>query len=81
MSTTVRVYTKPDCVQCDWTKRALDQAGINYLTEDLRQPDNLEVVLHMGYKQAPVVVAGEEHWSGFQPERIKELAKRIGGNN
>ena len=28
----------------------------------------------LGYLQAPVVVAGGEHWSGFRPDRIKALA-------
>ena len=28
----------------------------------------------LGYLQAPVVVAGNEHWSGFRPDRIKALA-------
>jgi glutaredoxin-like protein NrdH len=27
----------------------------------------------LGYLQAPVVVAGGEHWSGFRPDRIKAL--------
>jgi len=25
-------------------------------------------------QQAPVVVAGEDHWSGFRPDRIKAVA-------
>lgn len=28
----------------------------------------------LGYLQAPVVVAGNDHWSGFRPDRIKALA-------
>jgi len=28
----------------------------------------------LGYLQAPVVVAGTDHWSGFRPDRIKTLA-------
>jgi glutaredoxin-like protein NrdH len=28
----------------------------------------------LGYLQAPVVVAGNEHWSGFRPDRIKGLS-------
>jgi len=28
----------------------------------------------LGYQQAPVVVAGEDHWSGFRPDRIKAIA-------
>jgi glutaredoxin-like protein NrdH len=31
--------------------------------------------MSLGYLQAPVVVAGNEHWSGFRPDRIKALSK------
>ncbi len=27
------------------------------------------------YLQAPVVIAGDQHWSGFRPDRIKALVK------
>ena len=33
-----------------------------------------EYVLALGHLQAPVVVSGEEHWSGFRPDRIKALS-------
>ncbi|MBP2527319.1 glutaredoxin-like protein NrdH [Rhodococcus sp. PvP104] len=69
----VTVYTKPACVQCNATYRALGQAGIDYnITEDAQARD---YVMSLGYLQAPVVVAGEAHWSGFRPDRIKELGK------
>ena len=54
----VTVYTKP---QCD-TK--VD------ITEDTQA---LEMVKSLGYLQAPVVIAGEEHWSGFRPDKINAL--------
>jgi len=28
----------------------------------------------LGYLQAPVVVAGDDHWSGFRPDRITPVA-------
>jgi glutaredoxin-like protein NrdH len=28
----------------------------------------------LGYLQAPVVTAGDDHWSGFRPDRIKALS-------
>ncbi|SKK24571.1 glutaredoxin electron transport component of NRDEF (Glutaredoxin-like protein) NrdH [Mycobacteroides abscessus subsp. massiliense] len=75
MNLTVTVYTKPACVQCTATYKALDKAGIAYetvdITEDAAARDRL---LSLGYKQAPVVVAGDDHWSGFRPDRIKALA-------
>lgn len=71
----VTVYTKPACVQCNATYRALDKAGIEYsvvdITEDARAR---EPVMSLGYLQAPVVVAGDVHFSGFKPDEIKKLA-------
>ena len=32
-----------------------------------------DYVMALGYLQAPVVVAGNDHWSGFRPDRIKAL--------
>jgi glutaredoxin-like protein NrdH len=76
MSTTatVTVYTKPACVQCNATYKALDKQGIDYSVVDITTtPEARDYVLALGYLQAPVVVAGDEHWSGFRPDRIKAL--------
>ncbi len=71
---TITVYSKPSCVQCDATHRALERSGLAYevidITEDAAARDH---VMGLGYLQAPVVVAGEEHWSGYRPDRIRTL--------
>ncbi len=75
MKNTVTVYTKPNCVQCNATYRALAKAGIEYTVIDITEvPEAREHVLSLGYLQAPVVVAGDDQWSGFSPDRIKKLA-------
>lgn len=71
----ITVYTKPACVQCNMTYKALDKAGLEYDVVDISQDDEArDYVMALGYLQAPVVVAGDDHWSGFRPERIKSLA-------
>lgn len=71
----VTVYSKPACVQCNATVRALDKKGITYNVIDMSQDmEALEQVRAMGYMQAPVVMAGEDHWSGFRPDKIAELS-------
>ena len=74
MSTTV--YTKPGCVQCNATFKALDTAGLSYstvdVTDDAQAIDRLRELEHM---QAPVVVTDSDHWSGFRPDKIAELAR------
>ena len=73
-TTTVTVYTKPACVQCTATKRALDKSGVAYTLVDITDPAARDHVIALGYRQAPVVVAGDTHWSGFRPDMIKALA-------
>lgn len=71
----ITVYSKPACVQCAATTRALDARGIDYSVIDLtRDPEAMERVIALGYRQAPVVVAGEAHWAGFRPDMIGQLA-------
>lgn len=73
---TITVYTKPACVQCNATYRALDKQGISYDVVDItEEQDALDYVMALGHLQAPVVVAGGDHWSGFRPDRIKALAE------
>lgn len=70
----VTVYSKPSCVQCNATYRALDQKGVNYEIVDLSQDQvAFDRVRDLGYMQVPVVIAGEDHWAGFQPDRISAL--------
>lgn len=74
----ITVYTKPSCVQCNATYRALDSKGIEYNILDMSEdPAALQHVKELGYLQAPVVVADGEHWSGFRPDKIDELASRL----
>ena len=74
----VTVYSKPVCVQCDATYRAMDKKGIAYTVVDITQDDQaLQMVQSLGYLQAPVVIAGDEHWSGFRPDQINALAAKV----
>jgi len=74
--TAITVYTKPACVQCNATFRALDKAGVDYAKVDITvDRDARDYAMELGYLQAPVVVAGGQHWSGFRPDRIAEVSK------
>lgn len=70
----VTVYSKPACVQCTATYRALDARGIEYEIFDLSVDEiALQTVKDLGYLQAPVVVTEADHWSGFRPDKISAL--------
>lgn len=71
---TVTVYTKPGCVQCNATFKALDRNHISYSKVDVSADDQArEYIQSLGYLQVPVVIAGTEAWFGFKPDRIKAL--------
>ena len=76
--TKVTVYSKTACGKCVFTKKWLESKGIPYeekrtdLDEDARNE-----VIEMGYQELPVVVAGDEHWSGYQPDKLAELVEQM----
>ena len=72
---TITVFTKPMCVQCNATFRALDKAGISYTRIDITDnPDARDYMMALGYLQAPVVyVSPALHWSGFRPDRLRSF--------
>lgn len=75
---TVTVYSTPRCVQCNATYRALDSQGIEFEVVDVTQDlEALAAIKALGYQRAPVVVAGDSHWSGFMPDRISDLASEL----
>lgn len=78
---TVTVYTKPDCVQCEQTKKLLakDVPHAEVKLVDLTQdPEAKAYVETLGYRSAPAVqweadgVVGG-HWAGFRPDHIRSL--------
>lgn len=80
--TSVSVYTKDRCVQCDMTKRLMKQLGVEFIEEDAMDEGNLAAFKELGFLAAPVVAVGESRddmWSGFQPDRIRAIAERING--
>ncbi|WOC14934.1 glutaredoxin-like protein NrdH [Pseudochrobactrum sp. MP213Fo] len=71
----ITVYSKPACVQCTATYRALERQGIDFNIVDISEDTvGFDTVKQLGYMQVPVVVAGDTHWAGFRPDMISALA-------
>lgn len=77
----ITVYTKPDCVQCDMTKKWLDGHGFKdaYAVADILEIANLAAAKSIGLLSAPVVLVSvdgvpgnEEMWAGFQPAQLQK---------
>ena len=76
---TVTIYTLPNCVQCESTKRQFDRYGIEYEVKSFEDdPEKAREFVEMGHKTAPVVVTNDKIWSGFRYEEIKHLAMTQG---
>ncbi|TVU61601.1 hypothetical protein FQP90_13760 [Paenarthrobacter nitroguajacolicus] len=77
----VVLYSKPNCVQCDATKRKFKKEGLvegtDYTVVDVSQDETaLAFIKSLGYLQAPVVYVstpkGVHHWSGYDVDEIDE---------
>jgi glutaredoxin-like protein NrdH len=70
----VTVYTLPSCVQCESTKKYLSKLEVEFKTIDLSEDEiAMDLVKSLGYQAAPVVVFGDDHWSGFRPDKLDAL--------
>lgn len=65
----VIVYTRPACVQCTSTTRALERRGIRYAARPMTEDDAARFKAQ-GHMQAPVVVTEAETWAGYRPDKI-----------
>ncbi len=70
----ITVYSNPTCQPCKATCRQLEQRGIEFKKVDVSVDDQgRRDIEALGYRELPVVVSGEQHWSGFRPDLIAAL--------
>ena len=67
---TVTIYSKPDCVQCNATYQMLTRKSVIDITQDEQAYQHVRT---LGYQQVPVVIAGQDHWAGFRPDKLAAL--------
>lgn len=69
------VYTNPNCVACDQTKRWLDKNNLDYDVIDLsKDSEAMAMVQTLGFKAAPVVITDTDKWAGFRLDKLQALA-------
>jgi glutaredoxin-like protein NrdH len=70
----ITLWEKPNCVQCNQTKKEFDKRGIIYQVKRLdRSAKAVDRFLEMGLLAAPIVETDDRRWSGFRLEKIKSL--------
>lgn len=78
MKIPVTVYTTPNCVQCNMTKREFDKAGIEYTVVDLStNPKKTAEFKELGYLAVPIVTTDVKVWAGFKLSKIRSLIDYI----
>ena len=74
--TKVTVYSKPDCMQCNFTKKWLKERNIPYTELNVKEDEEaLLKVKEMGFQAVPVIVTEDDSWYGFQPDKLAELVE------
>ena len=72
----IKVYTNPNCTQCEQTKRFLDKVGLKYETISfIDDQEALKTFIEMGFKSAPIVVTDNDTWSGFNMSKLNKLVE------
>ena len=72
----VTVYSKPNCHQCEFTKKYLNEMGTPFNEIDVTQDkEALEQLQHHGYLGVPVVAINSlaDSWGGFRPDELEKL--------
>lgn len=74
------VYSKPRCMQCEFTKIWLTKNNIEFETVDIEaNPGALDLLRHYGWRTLQVVAIDDElsdeskAWAGFQVDRLEAL--------
>lgn len=67
----VELISKDNCQPCKATKRWLDSRGITYAESNVADTEVLDRAVRLGHMAAPVVIVGEQHWSGFRPDLLE----------
>jgi len=70
----ITIYTRNDCVQCHATKRAMESRGVEFEMVNIDQvPEAADTLRDQGFRQLPVVIAGDTSRSGCRPDMINRL--------
>lgn len=70
----ITIFSKNNCMQCKMTKKFLEQHGADFEEINLDEvPEKIDYVKSLGFTSAPVIEAGDVVFSGFQPNKLKEL--------
>ena len=70
----IKVFSKNNCMQCKMVKRYLDDKQVEYKEINIDdEPQYVNYLLEKGFQTLPVIESEKETFSGFAPNKLKEL--------
>jgi len=76
----VTVYGAPGCFRCTQTVRRFQSLGVEPDVVDITANEPAAQELReAGFQELPVVTTGEDYWTGFRLDRIREAAAKMTG--
>lgn len=71
----IKVYSKPNCMQCKYTKIWLDEHNIEYVELDVEKNEEyLQEMKGLGFNSLPlIVIDGQEPFTGFKIDKLEAL--------
>ena len=72
----IKIYSKPNCIKCEMTKRYLTDKGVQFTEVDvLEDTEALQILIDEGYSELPVVNINGEFHTGFQPNLLAKVVE------
>jgi glutaredoxin-like protein NrdH len=73
----IKVWSNENCIQCERTKKFLDQHDIPYLELSLvDNPERTKKFIDQGFRSAPIVETEHKTWSGFRMNELNGLLRQ-----
>ena len=70
----IKVYSKPNCMQCSFAKKYLNDKGIAFEEIDVFEDDEaLAKLRDKGFSQMPVVDVNGDFHTGFRPDILSKV--------
>ncbi|MDY6062689.1 MAG: glutaredoxin-like protein NrdH [Erysipelotrichaceae bacterium] len=71
----ITVYSKSGCIQCNFTKKFLEEHNLEYTNKDVELSSvALKEVKELGFTSLPVIVIeGLKPFNGFRPDILEKL--------
>ena len=70
----IKVYSKPNCMSCNFAKKYLDDKGVKFEEIDVfKNAEALAMLRDKGFSQMPVVDVDGDFHTGFQPNILAKV--------